>query len=179
MWRLSRSLVRRGERLEKKKEKIAAFSRAEKGLAAALNIRDDAAEVHFWHGIALGRLGQTRGIMRSLFMIGPMKTRMRRVLALDPRHSGAYHVLGELYHQLPRLVGGSKRLAVENLEKALEYGPNHSSHYPALAEVYLAAGRKKDAIRVLEAFEGITRPADPPELAGHRKNVRRLLQRLR
>ncbi len=178
LWRLGRSLVRRGERLEKKKEKIAVYARAEKEVEAALNLRDNDAEAHFWHGIAMGRLGETRGIMRSLFMIGPMKKRMRRVLALNPKHSGAYHVLGELYRQLPRFVGGSNRLSVENLEKAVEYGPNHTSHYPALAEAYLQAGRKKDALAVLKAISDVEHPADPPEAAGHYEDAARMLKKL-
>jgi len=178
LWRLSRSLVRRGERLTVKKKKIAEFARAEKIAGEAVKIREDHAEAHYWYGISLGRLGQTRGIMRSLFMIGPMKKRMRRVLALDSHHSGAYHVLGEMYRQLPGFVGGSKRLSVENLEKALKYGPNHTSHYPALAESYIDAGRNKDAITVLKAIMDIKTPADPPEAPGHREDARLLLESL-
>jgi tetratricopeptide (TPR) repeat protein len=179
LWRLSRSLVRRGERLDRKKDKIAAFARAEKLAAEAASIREDRAEAHYWHGIALGRHGQTRGIMRSVFMIGPIKERMARVLALDGRHSGAYHVLGEMYRQLPGFLGGSKSLAVANLEKALEYGPDHTAHYPALAEAYLDADRLEDAVRVLEAVAAVARPADPAEAAAHRADAREILKRLK
>jgi tetratricopeptide (TPR) repeat protein len=178
LWRLGRSLVRVGEKETVRNKKLAAFKRAMGHIEAAIELDDANPDSHFWHGIALGRRGQTKGIMRSLFMIRPMKRRMRRVLELDPKHSGAHHVLGEMYRQLPGFAGGSRTRAVAELEKALELGPDHTSHYPALAEAYIAAGRKEDAIRVLKALDSVEKPFDPPEASGHREDARRLLESL-
>jgi len=178
LWRLGRSWVRLGERRDGKKAKLEAFERAKDALDRALKGDAESVEAHYWHGIALGRIGQTRGIMRSLFMIGPMKRGMRRVLELDPKHSGAHHVLGEMYRQLPAFAGGSRALAVAELERALELGPHHTAHYPALAQAYLDAGRREDAIRVLKALDGVKMPADPPDAEGNREEARRLLDAL-
>lgn len=178
LWRLGRSWIRLGERLEGKKPRIQAFERAENALDRAIKLDASNPEAHYWRGIALGRIGQTRGILKSLFMVGPIKRGMRRVLELDPKHSGAHHVLGEMYRQLPGFAGGSHSLAVEELEKALALGPDHTAHYPALAQAYLDAGRREDAIRVLKALDAVAAPADPPEAPGHREDARRMLDAL-
>ncbi|MFA6004608.1 MAG: hypothetical protein WC881_11135, partial [Elusimicrobiota bacterium] len=84
LWRLGRSLVRQGERQAGKKERLVLYGRAEGLLRQAVALSPSDAQAHFWLGLAMGRRGQARGILRSLFLIGPLRQEMSTVLALDP-----------------------------------------------------------------------------------------------
>lgn len=163
LWRLARGLVRAGERKGKGPEALALFDRAEDLAGRAVSLSSATAEAWFMQGLALGRRGEARGMMRSLFMIKPMRRRMEAALALDPKHAGAHHVLGELYWQVPAMLGGSKAGALKELEAALAADPSYTGSYSTLAAVYLAAGRKVDAQALLERIQKVDRPADPVE----------------
>lgn len=175
LWRLGRNIVRLGELEPKVEAKIMMFSRAEGMIAKSISLAPGNPEAHFWYGLSLGRNGEARGILKSLFMIGPLKKRMRRVLELDPNHGGAHHVLGRMYFKLPVLAGGSNRKAVEELEKALELSPNYTANYGALAEAYIAVGAEDKAVAVLKRFGGVQEPSDPAVYEEHRKDVSKLL----
>lgn len=178
LWRLGRSLIRQGEREAGREAKLALFDRAQEVIGRAIELDGDDPSAHFWHGLALGRKGEARGVMKSLFMIGPLKKRMRRVLQLDPGHGGAHHVLGRMYYRLPAVAGGSNKKAAAELETALRLTPGFTAHYPALAEVYMAQGRKAEAARVLKAFFEVKEPSDPAVYGEHLAEVRALLSGL-
>lgn len=175
LWRQGRGLVRLGER-QKKKEKIAAFERAEAALRKAVEINPKNPSAHFFLGIAMGRRGQARGILKSLFLVGPLRREMETVLKLDPKHGGAHHVLGEMYRQLPGFVGGSNKKAVKELEEAVRLTPNHTGHYPALAKAYEAIGEKEKAAAVLRIALTIKESEDPAEYENDMREVREMLK---
>lgn len=178
LWRLGRSLVRIGERKESKKEAIAHYEKAKELTKKSVALDDKNAASHFWLGLSMGRHGEARGILKSLFMIKPLKREMRTVLELDPDHGGAHHVLGELYRQLPLFVGGSKRKAVKELELAVEVDPNHTAHYTSLADAYLARRKKKKAVAILKRIFDVTVPDDPGEFEDDLRNAREMLDEL-
>lgn len=175
LWRLGRSLLRRGERQTAKKEKLKYYLEAEGKIRDAIALKDDDPQSHFFLGLAMGRRGETQGIMNSLFIVGPLKKEMATVIRLDPGHGGAHHVLGELYRQLPRLVGGNKKEAVRQLEEAVKLDPNRTVHYPALAEAYLAVGEKDRAIETLKKTFEVKDPMDPAEYADDLKDAKEML----
>lgn len=178
LWRLGRGYVRLGEKKKRRKERIKLFTLAERTIEKSIALDPADAQAHFWAGLALGRRGQARGILQSLFMIKPLKKRMRRVMELDPKHGGAHHVLGQMYRQLPRLVGGSREAAVRELLTALRLSPGFTANYPALAEAYLKLDENGKARQVLEAFSRVKTPEDPAVYAGHREDVERMLSEL-
>ena len=114
-------------------------------------------------------------MMRSLFMVGPLKKRMEGALRLAPCHAPARHVLGELLWQLPGVLGGSKPGARRELEAALACDPAYTAPYPTLAEVYLDAGLKKEAAALLEKAAAVERPADPAEYPENVADLKKLL----
>ena len=175
LWRKGRTLLRQGEGKEKKKDKLELFARARDVLQeAAANAPKDA-DAHFWLGVTLGRWGQTRGILKSLSMIGPLKREMAATLKLDPGYGGAHHVLGELYTQLPGFAGGDKKKALEEFELAYKADPDYLANYPSLAKAYLKAGRKDDARAALQECLAVTAPGDLAEAKDDRKDCRDLL----
>lgn len=179
LWRLGRSLARRGERVENRKEKLALYERAEKFLRRSVELAPTDPDANFWLGVALGRIGQTRGVLKSLFLVGPIKRQMQAVLRLAPDYGGAHHVLGELLWQLPGFAGGDKRKALEEFEAAVRLSPNYTANHGALAEAYLHFKRVDDARRVLEAVAAVKEPADPAEYPDNLKDARALLEQIK
>jgi tetratricopeptide (TPR) repeat protein len=163
MWRLGRCQFRQTERVAGKKERIAGFEKAEDTLKKSIELDPKDPEAHFWYGVAMGKRGQTRGIMNSLFMIGPLKKEMKTVIELDPKHGGAHHVLGELYRQLPGFYGGSNKKALAEFEKAVELSPDYAVNYVSLAEAYADKGEKEKALAVLKRLYELKNPTDPAE----------------
>lgn len=179
LWRLGRSLARLGERFEKKKEKLPVYERAEKHLRRAAELAPNDPDAQFWLGVDLGRIGQTRGLLKSLFLVGPIKRQMQATLKLDPNHGGAHHVLGEILWQLPGFAGGNKKKALEEFEAAVRLSPNYTANHGTLAEAYLHFKRVDDARKVLEAVAAVKEPADPAEYPDNLKDAQSLLEKLR
>jgi predicted Zn-dependent protease len=126
----------------------------------------------------MGRRGQTRGILRSLFLVGPMRREMRTVLLLDPRNGGAHHVLGEMLMDIPAVAGGDKQEGVQELELAARLEPDYSPHFIDLAEAYIAVGQKAKAKAALEHIAAIRSPADPGEYDENVQDAREMLKKL-
>jgi Flp pilus assembly protein TadD len=179
LWRLGRSLLRLGERRAGKAEKLAVFTRAEDVLRRAVSLAPRDAAAHYWLGLAMGRRGETRGMLRSLFLIGPLRREMQTVLELDPKNAGAHHVLGEMWFEIPAFAGGDKRKAVKELTLATQLEPNDSSLFTDLAEACLAVGERDQAKAALEHVLAIKKPADPPEYDGDAQEARRMLKKIR
>ena len=56
---------------------------------------------YYWKSSNIGRWGQVKGILNSLFKAAPMKELLVKDLSLDANHPDAYFVLGQLYRELP------------------------------------------------------------------------------
>lgn len=177
-WRLCRARVRLGERRTDRKERRELFEKARAHAEKALALDERCAEAHYWWGVAAGRVGQERGMLRSLFLVGPIKKSMRRALELDPSLGRAHQVLGEILRQLPGFAGGSDKGAVAELERAVEVSPAYTAAYPSLAEAYLAVGEKEKAKAALRAALAVRAPEDPGEHDENVADAKRMLAEL-
>ena len=65
----------------------------------------------------------------------------RKLLALDPRHADALHLLGAIAHQ-----AGQYHLAVETIGKAIEIRPDIAAYHTNLGTAWKALGRLDEAI---------------------------------
>ena len=178
LWRLCRAKIRRSERLEKRSEKLALYESAKGDCERSVALSARTADAHFWLGVAIGRWGETKGLMKALFVIKPLKREMAEVLRLDPSHGGAHNVLGEILWQVPGFVGGDKKKALEEFEEALRLSPRYTANHQPLAEAYLHFGRREDAIRVLRMVEDTKDPADPAEYPDNLADAKKLLSKL-
>ena len=153
----------------------------QKGIAwskKAIEINPKSAGGYFWLGVNNGKYGETRGILKSLFLVGPIKESMQQVIAIDPgyEYGGAYRVLGRMYFELPRFAGGGIDKSIENLKKSLEYATNISTTHLFLAESYMA---KKDYQRAQKELNSILStppiPGLEPEFNADKEEAKRLL----
>lgn len=178
LWRLCRAKVRLSEKKEKRSDKLALYESAKSDCERSVALSSRTADAHFWLGVAIGRWGETKGLMKALFIIKPLKKEMAEVLRLDPSHGGAHNVLGEILWQVPGFVGGDKKKALEEFETALRLSPRYTANHQPLAEAYLHYGRKDDAIRVLKLVEATKDPADPAEYPENLADAKKLLAAL-
>ncbi len=178
LWRLCRAKVRRAEKKEKRSDKLDLYDSAKKDCERSAALSPGDAEAHFWLGVALGRWGETKGLMNALFIIKPLKKEMAEVIRLDPSHGGAHNVLAEILWQLPGFFGGDKKKALEEFETALRLSPRYTANHLPLAEAYLHFKRKDDAIRVLKMVEETKDPADPAEYPENLAAAKKLLSKL-
>lgn len=77
----------------------------------AVALRPNGAEGHYWLGVHTGSYGETRGVLKSLFLKGDIISEMNKASAIDGTYEngGTYCVLGRLYFKVPGLFGGSNR----------------------------------------------------------------------
>jgi glycerate kinase len=178
LWRLCRAKVRRGEKKEKKSDRLGDYESARKDCEKSVSLSSGVADAHFWLGLSVGRWAETKGMMKALFALKTIKAEMAETLKLDPQHGGAHHVLGEIFWQVPGFAGGDKKKALSELEQAVKLSPTYSANYQPLAEAYVYFDRKEDAIKTLKTVATIKEPADPAEYPDNLADAKKLLEKL-
>ena len=160
--------------------KLELYARA-RAVAETLRAVNDAnPEGHMWWVAAHGRIGQTRGVMNSLFMVPTIKRELSRVLELDPRHATACDAFGVLYYELPGIVGGNLRKSEEYLVRGLNIDPNYTLLRLDLARVYVRQRRWPEAREQLDALCATIRPTFPADFElDDRPEALRLLTEIR
>lgn len=123
----------------------------------AVVLSSASADAHYWYGVALGRWGESRGRLRAMFLVAPIRREMEAALRLDAGYGDAHRVLGELLWQIPALAGGDKKKALAEFEAAVRLSPRNTDNYRPLAEAYLYFDRRKDAAEVLRALQAAER----------------------
>lgn len=152
MWRMSRILYFIGEHTEKKKEKKSIFDRGVYYAEKAVELEPEKPDGHYWLGVNHGKVGETRGVLKSLSLVKPIKNAMNKVIELDRSYEdgGPDRVLGRVFFKLPGFAGGDKQKSLEHLLKSKEYGPEDAVTRVYLAETYLALKEKEKAREELE-----------------------------
>ena len=131
-------------------DKLAAYERGRELGKRAVELAPRNPEAHVWYGINTGRWGQTKGIMRSLFLLPTVREAIDTTLALDPRNLRALALAGNVYLEVPRIAGGDRDKAEAQFRKALEIDPHFTNARVDLARVLIAGGRYADARRELQ-----------------------------
>jgi len=156
------------------------YAAAETYARRAIAAKGDGADGHFALAAALGRTALTRSTHDRIQLAGEIRAEALRAIALDPRHDGAYHVLGRWNAEVERLSGFDRFMARhflggavlgsaswDNAERylrlAVRYAPTRIYHRLDLAEVLVdrhewsAARVELDAIAALPPLEPLDR----------------------
>lgn len=139
LWRISRMMYYVGEHTESKKEKKNTFAQAVYFADRAVEANPEKPDAYYWRGVNNGKVGETRGVLKSLSLVKPIKQDMNKVIEIDRTYEdgGADRVLGRVYYKLPGFAGGSKDKSQEHLEKSKELGPDDATTRIYLAETYM------------------------------------------
>jgi hypothetical protein len=157
-WKAARAAWWVGDHATDRSEKMNIFLSGADFAKRALAINPESVEGHYWLACDEGSYGDTKGVMKSLSLVKPIRHEMAEVLRLNERYDdgGAWQVLGVVDYKVPGLMGGSKKRAKEELEKALAIGPNNPYNHYYLAEYYKVMGddaKKKVEIDALRALQ--------------------------
>jgi len=106
-------------------------------------LQPERANFHYKYGGVLGMKALSVNKLRALGFIGDIKGSFVKAIALDPGHIEARWALVEFYIQLPGIIGGSEKKALQYADELLEISPVDGY----LAHGYIAEynDRPKDA----------------------------------
>jgi len=176
----SRIHIQKGDNARTKGEKLTYFGGA-KAIAEtliALNERND--EGHCWWGVAQGRIGQTRGVLNSLFMVSGLKKAFGRALELNPSHPTALDAMGVLYYELPGFVGGDLARSEQYYKRGIESAPNYALIRLDLAKVYVKQKRWVAARAQLDSLLATTDARYPADAElDDKPEARELLEQIK
>jgi tetratricopeptide (TPR) repeat protein len=164
-WRAALALLDEGEQIPdsvKSPRRDSLYARAEQLARRAVTADSNRADGHFALAAAVGRASLTMGKKERIRRARIIRDEAQRTLELDPRHDGAYHILGRWNAEIMRLSGLSRffaknllgagifgqaswEAAVSNMERAVALDPARLYHRLELAEIYVDRKRYDDA----------------------------------
>jgi len=195
-WRAALALITLGAETPesvKSPERDSLFARAERDARRAVATDSLGADGHFLLARAIGQTALTKGKKERIRLAGEVRSEALRAIELNPRHDGAYHVLGRWNAEVMHLSGLSRffarqfmggsifgqaswHAAVSNLERAVELDSTRITHRLDLARVYADRKRYADARSQLEAIATLpVRDFEDPRL---KQEAAALLQKI-
>jgi len=158
-----------GEFNSSAEQRTALYKSAEEYARRAVAANPRNAEAHFQLARAIGRNAQTMGTRDRIKYAGEVRAHALEALKIDPKHSGALHVMGEWNAEVMRLNGVSRMIAKNflggsvfgeaswdnaqrYLEEAVALDPNRITHRLDLGRVY---ADRKQKVKAREQFEFI------------------------
>src|SRR5688572_29830738 len=132
-------------------DKLAAYDRGREMGRRAVELAPKSHDAHLWYAINTGRWGQTKGIMRSLFLLPTVREEIDIILSLDPRSVRGNSLAGNVMLELPGLVGGDRAKAEEHFRRALATDARFTVARVDLARALIAGGRYDEARRELQS----------------------------
>ena len=144
-------------------EKLEAYERGRQAGRRAVELAPRNAQAHFWYATNSGRWGQTKGVMRSLFLLPSIKEEMRAALDLDPAFPGSYALAGSVFYEVPALFGGDLAKSEEMLRKGIEVDPHSTGLRVGLARTLIKRNRIDEARRQLQMVLDEKQPQNPAD----------------
>jgi len=130
-------------------EKLAAYDRGRELGKRAVELAPRDEEAHLWYAINTGRWGQTKGVVRSLFLLPTVKEEIETILELNPKSVRGRALAGNVLMEVPRFVGGDRAQAEKQFRRGLEVDPHFTSLRVDLARLLIVMGRPDEARREL------------------------------
>ncbi len=116
----------------------------------AVELAPKNADAHLWYAINTGRWGQTKGVLRSLFLLPTMREELDVIFGLNPRSASAHVLAGNVFFEVPALFGGDRAKAEAYYRKGLGIDPRFTVIRIELARLLIATDRVSDARRELQ-----------------------------
>jgi len=132
-------------------DKLAVYEQGRQAAKRAIELAPKSVLAHFWYATHTGRLGQTRGVMRSLFLLPTVKQESETVLELDPTFVPGYALAANLYYEVPSMLGGDLDRAEQMFRKGLGLAPRFTAMRVGLAKTLIRKGRLAEARKELQA----------------------------
>jgi tetratricopeptide (TPR) repeat protein len=180
-WRLARAILNLGDEAEDggaSEEEILAFF--EEGEALAQKAIDADPNNHlgyYWKSANIGRWGQVKGILNSLFKAKPMRDLLEQAVSVEPEHADSYYVLGQLYEQVPgfpvsfgveEYAVSLGRKSIDLREQQVKAGIEDELIYDYYTEMakhlwerdWSASRRKREQSKMMKKYKSISDPME-------------------
>jgi tetratricopeptide (TPR) repeat protein len=140
-WRLSRAELGIGDVLRDREAAddriLARFEQGESYGQKAIEADPQDHRGYYWKASNIGRWGQTKGVLNSLFRASEMRDLLEQAVQREPEHSDSYYVLGQLYAKVPSFLSFGNisyavslaRKSVRLHEAARERDPNEDPEF--------------------------------------------------
>jgi tetratricopeptide (TPR) repeat protein len=175
-WRASLVFLDLGEQIPdsiKSPERDSLYAQAEGYARRAVAADSTGADGHFALAAAIGRASLTMGKKDRIRRAVVIRDEATRAIELNPRHDGAYHILGRWNAEIMRLSGFSRFFAksflgagifkeaswdaaISNMEKAVELDPGRLYHRLELAEILVDRKRYAEARAQLDQLAALS-----------------------
>ena len=139
-------------------DKLAAFGRGRDLGKLAVELAPRSEDAHVWYALNVGRWGQTKGMMRSLFLLPTIREELDTIFTINPRSVRGHALAGNVFFELPSMMGGDRKKAEEHFRKGLEADPHFTVLRIDLSRLLIAEKREPEARRELERVVSETAP---------------------
>jgi len=180
-WRLAKFNYYLGAHTPEPTEQDKAFHNGIENGKLAVKLQDGKPDGHFWLGANYGGSAKV-SVLSGLSEFDDIKGEMETVIKLNEGYqsASAYMVLGQLYLEAPRFLGGDTQKSIQYLEKGLRLGPDNALLRVHLAEAYAEAHRNDDARKQIEALLAMKPdPGYEPEHEEALAEARKLQEKLK
>lgn len=126
-------------------EKLAAYDRGRELGKRAVELAPREEEAHLWYGINTARWGQTKGVLRSLFLLPTVREEIETILSLNPKSPRGRALAGNVLFEVPGFAGGDRVRAEKQFRWGIEADPHFTSLRVDLARLLIASGRYDEA----------------------------------
>ncbi|HEY8196685.1 MAG TPA: hypothetical protein VIG04_06890 [Gemmatimonadales bacterium] len=174
-WRGALTLLDLGEQTpdsSKNSQRDSLYSLAERYATRAVAANPEGADGHFALAAAIGRASLDLGTEARIRQAKVIRAEALRTIQLNPKHDGAYHILGRWNAEIMRLSGLSRffarnflgagifkeaswKNAIANMQKAVALDPGRIYHHLELARIYADRKRPVDAEIQLHAVDSL------------------------
>lgn len=170
LWKASELCSRLGNLQPAKQDKISYFIVGRKYAEAAIKACPNCADGYYALSVAMGKLALNLPNKDKIDAVKAIKSNAEKALAINSSHGRAWHVLGKWYYEVYSLnmveraaikviYGGLPSASIEQsisaYEKAKQLEPFFALNYLELAKAYKKAGRKEQAIALLQTLPSL------------------------
>jgi tetratricopeptide (TPR) repeat protein len=150
-------------RARSNEDKLAAYERGREAGRRAVELDPQAFLGHLWYAINTARWGQTKGVVRSLFLLPTVREEIRVLLELAPDVPAVYALAGNVDLEVPGPLGGDVDRAETEFRKGLQLDPSFTGLRVGLAKVLIKKGQLPEARREAQAVLDEKAPTNPAD----------------
>lgn len=126
-------------------EKLVTYERGREWGRRAVELAPKSEEAHVWYAINTGRWGETKGVLRSLFLLPTIHEELDIIFGLNPKSIRGHALAGNVFFKVPRLFGGDRKKAEEHFTKGVEIDPHYTAIRIDFARFLIDEGRYDEA----------------------------------
>ncbi|HEX2437383.1 MAG TPA: tetratricopeptide repeat protein [Methylomirabilota bacterium] len=141
-------------------EKLAAYERGRQAGQRAVELEPRQFLGHLWYAINTARWGQTKGVVRSLFLLPTVRAEIRTLLELAPDVAAVYALAGNVDLEVPGPLGGDLDRAETEFRKGLALDADFTGLRVGLAKALIRKQAIAEARRELQAVLDAKEPTN-------------------